>query len=209
MVIEGIIRLPLAGVLGAALAFRPKRRGTPTRTPAVVQTQIILTVVGRADHAGGRLEPGPRLRHRRRRQPDPLPLEDRRPEGRRGDAVLPGRRAGLGRRSLRPGRVRDGVPRRPRWRSSSRSSPTTSPQFDAATPPAVQDAGGPAPALRAGADAASASSTRCARSRTKSCPTTSRCRSSSRPNRVTNAILKLDPTGKMAVDWDEKKAKKS
>ena len=46
MVIEGTIRLPLAGVLGAALAFRPKRRGTPTRTPAVVQTQIILTVVG-------------------------------------------------------------------------------------------------------------------------------------------------------------------
>ena len=46
MVIEGMIRLPLAAVLGAALAFRPKRRGTPTRTPAVVQTQIILTVVG-------------------------------------------------------------------------------------------------------------------------------------------------------------------
>ena len=46
MVIEGTIRLPLAAVLGAALAFRPKRRGTPTRTPAVVQTQIILTIVG-------------------------------------------------------------------------------------------------------------------------------------------------------------------
>ena len=46
MVVEGTIRLPLAAALGAALAFRPKRRGTPTRTPAVVQTQIILTVVG-------------------------------------------------------------------------------------------------------------------------------------------------------------------
>jgi uncharacterized membrane protein YhiD involved in acid resistance len=46
MVVEGVIRLPLAAVLGAVLAFRPKRRGTPTRTPAVVQTQIILTVVG-------------------------------------------------------------------------------------------------------------------------------------------------------------------
>ena len=46
MVVEGVIRLPLAAVLGSALAFRPKRRGTPTRTPAVVQTQIILTVVG-------------------------------------------------------------------------------------------------------------------------------------------------------------------
>ena len=41
-----MVRLPLAALLGAALAFRPKRRGTPTRTPAVVQTQIILTVVG-------------------------------------------------------------------------------------------------------------------------------------------------------------------
>ena len=46
MVVEGLIRLPLAAILGAMLAFRPKRRGTPTRTPAVVQTQIILTVVG-------------------------------------------------------------------------------------------------------------------------------------------------------------------
>jgi uncharacterized membrane protein YhiD involved in acid resistance len=46
MAYDGMIRLPLAGGLGALLAFRPKRRGTPTRTPAVVQTQIILTVVG-------------------------------------------------------------------------------------------------------------------------------------------------------------------
>jgi len=41
-----LFRLPLAAVLGAALALRPKRRGTPPRTPAVVQTQIILSVVG-------------------------------------------------------------------------------------------------------------------------------------------------------------------
>jgi uncharacterized membrane protein YhiD involved in acid resistance len=46
MTAEGAIRLPLAAALGALLAFRPKRRGTPTRTPAVVQTQILLTVVG-------------------------------------------------------------------------------------------------------------------------------------------------------------------
>jgi uncharacterized membrane protein YhiD involved in acid resistance len=43
---DAMIRLPLAAVLGAALALRPKRRGTPTRTPAVVETQIILAVVG-------------------------------------------------------------------------------------------------------------------------------------------------------------------
>jgi uncharacterized membrane protein YhiD involved in acid resistance len=40
------IRLPLAAVLGAALALRPRRRGTPPRTPAVLQTQIILAIVG-------------------------------------------------------------------------------------------------------------------------------------------------------------------
>jgi hypothetical protein len=39
-------RLPLAALLGMALALRPKRKGTPTRTPTVVQTQIILAVVG-------------------------------------------------------------------------------------------------------------------------------------------------------------------
>lgn len=41
-----MIRLPLAAILGAALALRFRRKGTPKRTPAVVQTQIILAVVG-------------------------------------------------------------------------------------------------------------------------------------------------------------------
>jgi uncharacterized membrane protein YhiD involved in acid resistance len=40
------IRLPLAALLGTILALRPRRRGTPERQPAVVQTQIILSVVG-------------------------------------------------------------------------------------------------------------------------------------------------------------------
>ena len=35
-----------AALLGAALALRPKLKGTPPRMPAVVQTQIILSVVG-------------------------------------------------------------------------------------------------------------------------------------------------------------------
>jgi uncharacterized membrane protein YhiD involved in acid resistance len=43
---EALIALPVAGVLGAALAFRPQRRGTPPRQPAVIQTQIILALVG-------------------------------------------------------------------------------------------------------------------------------------------------------------------
>jgi uncharacterized membrane protein YhiD involved in acid resistance len=43
---EALVRLPLAAVLGAALALRPRRRGTPTRNFAVVQTQIVLSVVG-------------------------------------------------------------------------------------------------------------------------------------------------------------------
>ena len=36
----------MAAALGAVLAFRPQRRGTPARSPAVIQTQIILAVVG-------------------------------------------------------------------------------------------------------------------------------------------------------------------
>jgi uncharacterized membrane protein YhiD involved in acid resistance len=41
-----VVRLPLAAALGTALALRPRRRGTPVRQPAVVQTQIVLAVVG-------------------------------------------------------------------------------------------------------------------------------------------------------------------
>ena len=41
-----LISLPLATVLGAALALRPKRAGTPHRSSAVVQTQIILALIG-------------------------------------------------------------------------------------------------------------------------------------------------------------------
>ena len=40
------IRLPLATLLGTMLALRPRRRGTPPRRSAVVETQIILAVVG-------------------------------------------------------------------------------------------------------------------------------------------------------------------
>jgi uncharacterized membrane protein YhiD involved in acid resistance len=44
--LDAMVRLPLAAVLGAALAMRPRRAGTPPRRPAVVQTQVILAVVG-------------------------------------------------------------------------------------------------------------------------------------------------------------------
>jgi MgtC family protein/uncharacterized protein DUF4956 len=40
------IRLPLAALFGTTLAMRPRRRGTPPRQPAVIQTQIILAIVG-------------------------------------------------------------------------------------------------------------------------------------------------------------------
>jgi uncharacterized membrane protein YhiD involved in acid resistance len=39
------VRLPIAAVLGTLLALRPRRQKTP-RIPVVVQTQIILAVVG-------------------------------------------------------------------------------------------------------------------------------------------------------------------
>ena len=46
MVANALLSLPLATALGAALAFRPRRRGTPPRSAPVIQTQIILAVVG-------------------------------------------------------------------------------------------------------------------------------------------------------------------
>jgi uncharacterized membrane protein YhiD involved in acid resistance len=45
-VVAGVVRLPIAAALGAVLALRPRRRGTPVRQPAVIQTQIVLAVVG-------------------------------------------------------------------------------------------------------------------------------------------------------------------
>lgn len=42
------IRLPLATLLGATLALRPRRLGTPPRRSAVVETQIVLAIVGAA-----------------------------------------------------------------------------------------------------------------------------------------------------------------
>ena len=43
---SALVRLPLAAVLASILAVRPRRRGTPHRKPAVIETQIILAVVG-------------------------------------------------------------------------------------------------------------------------------------------------------------------
>ena len=43
---NGAFRLPVAALLAAILAFRPRRRGTPERQLTVVQTQIILAIVG-------------------------------------------------------------------------------------------------------------------------------------------------------------------
>ena len=43
---HAVVRLPIAAALSAILAFRPRRRGTPERQSSVVQTQIILAIVG-------------------------------------------------------------------------------------------------------------------------------------------------------------------
>jgi len=43
---HALSRLPIAAGLATVLAMRPRRRGTPHRKPVVVQTQIILAVVG-------------------------------------------------------------------------------------------------------------------------------------------------------------------
>lgn len=43
---RAMIRLPVATALAAILALRPRRSGTPKRQPSVIQTQIILAIVG-------------------------------------------------------------------------------------------------------------------------------------------------------------------
>ena len=43
---DALIRLPMAAGLASALALRPRRRGAPRRQAPVIQTQIILAVVG-------------------------------------------------------------------------------------------------------------------------------------------------------------------
>jgi hypothetical protein len=43
---HALLALPLATALGAALAVRPRRRGTPKRSSPVIQTQIILSIIG-------------------------------------------------------------------------------------------------------------------------------------------------------------------
>jgi uncharacterized membrane protein YhiD involved in acid resistance len=43
---HAVVRLPIAAGLACVLALRPRRRGTPKRQASVIQTQIILAVVG-------------------------------------------------------------------------------------------------------------------------------------------------------------------
>lgn len=43
---HAVVRLPVAALLSAILAFRPRRRGTPKRQAPVIQTQIVLALVG-------------------------------------------------------------------------------------------------------------------------------------------------------------------
>lgn len=43
---EAMVSLPLAAALAGLLAFRPRRRHAPPRNPEVVQTQIMLALIG-------------------------------------------------------------------------------------------------------------------------------------------------------------------
>jgi hypothetical protein len=43
---QSAVRLPIAALLGTALALRPRRAGSPRRDAAVIETQIVLSIVG-------------------------------------------------------------------------------------------------------------------------------------------------------------------
>lgn len=46
MITRALFCLPVAAGLGGVLAFRPRRVGTPERSAPVIQTQIVLAVIG-------------------------------------------------------------------------------------------------------------------------------------------------------------------
>jgi hypothetical protein len=46
LVARALLALPLAAAFGGALAFRPRRSGTPARSAPVIQTQIVLAIIG-------------------------------------------------------------------------------------------------------------------------------------------------------------------
>ena len=46
MVARAVLALPFAAALGTVLAFRPRRHGTPPRSAPVIQTQIVLAIIG-------------------------------------------------------------------------------------------------------------------------------------------------------------------
>jgi hypothetical protein len=46
MVARAVLALPFAAALGTMLAFRPRRHGTPPRSAPVIQTQIVLAIIG-------------------------------------------------------------------------------------------------------------------------------------------------------------------
>jgi uncharacterized membrane protein YhiD involved in acid resistance len=43
---QAAVRLPIAALFGTALALRPRRAGSPRRDAAVIETQIVLSIVG-------------------------------------------------------------------------------------------------------------------------------------------------------------------
>ena len=120
---HALLRLPLAAALGAMLALRPKRTGTPPRQVGRDPDPDHPRGHGGRRDAGRRQQPGARLRRRRRRRPGALPREDRGPEGRRRHAVDAGGRPRVRRRPVRDRVVLGGLHPRSCSGSSSRSSP--------------------------------------------------------------------------------------
>ena len=183
----------------------PKRRGTPPRTPAVVQTQIILSVVGAVimlvvgaslARAFGIVGAANLIRYRSK-------IDDPKDAVVMLCALAVGLAAGVGLYALAV--VLDRASSSPRSGSSSRSSRGV--EAVRAKIKAGDDTDALRPKIEAHPAALQARTTSCARRRTKRSATRSRCRSKSQTDRVSNAILTLDPEGHASVDWAEKKNK--
>ena len=204
-VTSAFVRLPVAALLGAGLALRPRRRGTPSRQPAVIQTQIILAIVGAVvmmvvgtnlARAFGVVGAAGLVRYRAK-------IEDPKDAGVMLSTLAVGLASGVGLYAMAA------VLRRVHPRRCSGSSSRSSRRREDVR---AQGEDGRRHRRPADRDRGACSGARDMEFELRASSDDEVCYDVRVPleverDRVTNAILALDPEGHAAVEWSEKKAK--
>ena len=198
--LDALYRLPLAAGLASVLALRPRRRGTPPRQPSVIQTQIILAIVGAVvmlvvgtslARAFGIVGAAGLVRYRAK-------IDDPKDAGVMLSTLAIGLASGVGiwmlavfttvfvlavavdRRIVREGARR--LRSEDRSEGSGRAHVRRVEELLARQPPRVRDADD----LQRGSRS-----------------TRSRCPIDKKTDRLSNAILKIDPENATGVEWEE------